>query len=91
MEKDIQIKELQDKINYMENSRSWKITKPLRKLREGKKRMKNKKNKRYTISRRGKIRSWLRTLNRFVHSIFSPKYIKEQIQSIKSWMESNIS
>lgn len=37
MEKDIQIKELQDKINYMENSRSWKITKPLRKLREGKK------------------------------------------------------
>ena len=37
MEKDIQIKDLQDKINYMENSRSWKITKPLRKLREGKK------------------------------------------------------
>ena len=32
----------------------------------------------------GKIRSWLRTLNRFVHSIFSPKYVKEQIKSIKN-------
>ena len=34
MEKDIQIKDLQDKINYMENSKSWKITKPLRSIRK---------------------------------------------------------
>ena len=27
-------KDLQDKINYMENSRSWKITKPLRNIRK---------------------------------------------------------
>ncbi len=31
----------------------------------------------------GKIRSWLRTLNRFFHSIVKPSYIKEQVQSIK--------
>lgn len=31
----------------------------------------------------GKIRSWLRTLNRFFHSIIKPSYIKEQVQSIK--------
>lgn len=31
----------------------------------------------------GKIRSWLRTINRFVHNILKPSYIKEQIQSIK--------
>lgn len=31
----------------------------------------------------GKFRSWLRTLNRFFHSIIKPSYIKEQVQSIK--------
>ena len=31
----------------------------------------------------GKLRSWLRTLNRFFHSIIKPSYIKEQVQSIK--------
>ncbi len=31
----------------------------------------------------GRLRSWLRTLNRFIHSIFSKTYIKEQIKSIK--------
>lgn len=31
----------------------------------------------------GKFRSWLRTLNRFFHSIVKPSYIKEQVQSIK--------
>ena len=45
--------------------------------------MKNKRIRDILFPEGGKIRSWLRTLNRFVHSIFSPKYIKEQIQSIK--------
>lgn len=45
--------------------------------------MKNKRIRDTLFPEGGKIRSWLRTLNRFVHSIFSPKYIKEQIQSIK--------
>ena len=31
----------------------------------------------------GRIRSWLRTLNRFVHSIFSISYLKSQVHSIK--------
>ena len=45
--------------------------------------MKNKRIRDILFPEGGKIRSWLRTLNRFVHSIFSLKYIKEQIQSIK--------
>ena len=52
-------------------------------LREGKKKMKNKRIRDILFPEGRKIRSWLRTLNRFVHSIFSLKYIKEQIQSIK--------